>query len=429
MIPHVVLLVSITGLVFTYPFDGYFRFTLSVVVLATLLLYFQKLPVIRISTAVGVLILLFRTVIKYPFLDETLSGVLMHNLPSFGYYLAYGLLFKGLKVRDYTGNIPALVLLLSLCDITSNCVELIIRSELVGRTLEEVLTRVVAVGVGRALLAVIGYYSLKRYRDFVLAEDHAARYAELILIIAKLKAELFYLKKSSADIELVMEKGYTLYQTLNAVYPGELSQTDSPAARALAIARDIHEVKKDYYRVTRGIEEILNVAVSEEGLPLAEFFQIVEQNTRRYINGLDKPITITFNYTGDLVTDQYYAIVSILNNLIINAVEAVDATGIITVSGQCGGGRLVLSVADNGPGISPEEMELIFAPGYSTKFSEITGQMSTGLGLSHVKNLTEALAGKITVSSQPGKTVFAVTFLLENLAVSRSGPGVSRYIG
>lgn len=418
MIAHVILLVSITGLVFTYPFDGYFRFTLSVVVLATLLLYFQRLPIIGIATGAGALILLFRTALKYPFVDETLLSTLIHNLPSFGYYLSYGLLFSVLKVRDYKGNIPALILLLSICDIGSNCVELIIRSELVGRSLEDVLTRIVAIGVGRSVLTVIGYYSMKRYRDFVLAEDHAARYAELIFIIAKLKAELFYLKKSSADIELVMEKGYTLYQALNAAHPGELAQVDSPAARALAIARDIHEVKKDYYRVTRGIEEILDVAVSENGLPLSEFFQIMEQNTRRYISGLDKSVTITFDCYGELVTDRYYAIVSILNNLIINAVEAVQTAGVITVTGQCFSGKLVLIVADNGPGISPEELEVVFAPGYSTKFCEVTGQMSTGLGLSHVKNLTESLGGKITLTSKPGKTVFTISIPLANLVVN-----------
>jgi two-component system sensor histidine kinase YcbA len=419
MIPHIVLLVSITGLVFTYPFDGYFRFTLSVAVLATLLLYFERLPIVRVAAASGGLILLFRTAIKYPFINETLLNAALHNLPSFSYYLTYGLLFKALRVRDYTGNVPALVLLLSICDIASNCVELIIRWELSGRSLETVLTSVVSVGIGRAVLAVAGYYSLKRYRDFVLAEDHAARYAELILIIARLKAELFYLKKSSGDIELVMEKGYTLYQTLNAANPGELAQADSPAARALAIARDIHEVKKDYYRVTRGIEEILDVAVSEEGLPLDEFFQIVEQHTRRYISSLDKPVTITFDYEGKLVTDQYYAIVSILDNLITNAAEAAQSSGVIAVTGLCSGGKLVLTVADNGPGIRHGDQELIFAPGYSTKFSEVTGQMSTGLGLSHVKNLTELLGGEIIVISVPGKTVFTVALPLAKLAVTR----------
>ncbi|MBP2664166.1 MAG: glnK [Firmicutes bacterium] len=412
---NAVLLVSITGLLFTYPFDGYFRFTISVVVLATLLLYFKRLPVLRIAVLSGALVLLLRIVLKYPFIDDTLFSAFVHNLPSFGYYLSYGLLFKVLKIRDHTDSIPALILLLSLCDITSNCVELIIRRELVGRSLETILIPLVAVGVCRALLAVVGYYSLKRYRNFVLAEDYATRYADLILIIAKLRSELFYLKKSSADIELVMEKSYTLSQTMNKVCPGELAQLDSPAARALEIAREIHEVKKDYYRVTRGIEEILDVAVSDEGLPLSEFFQIVEQNTRRYINSLDKPVTITFTYNGELITDKYYNIVSILNNLIINAIEAALPTGVITVTGQCSDGKLVLVVADNGPGIASEETELIFAPGYSTKFSEVTGQMSTGLGLSHVKNITESLGGEIQLTSKPGKTVFTVLLPLANL--------------
>lgn len=415
---HVILLVSMTGLIFTHPFDGYFRFTLGVVVLATLLLYFRRLPIMRVAAAAGGVMLLFRIIIKYPYVEESLLSVFMHNLPAFSYYLAYGILFSILKVRDYRGNIPTLILLLSICDIVSNCVELMIRQEPGGRSLETVLTSLVAVGVARSILIVIGYYLMKRYRDFVLAEDHAARYAELIFIIAKLKAELFYLKKSSADIETVMEKGYNLYQKLNEAHPGELVRSDSPAARALEIARDIHEIKKDYYRVARGIEEILDVAVKKEGLPLSEFFQIIEQNTRRYIKRLDKPVSISFVHYGDVVTDKYYAIVSILNNLIINAVEAVDPAGIITVTAKYSGGKLQLVVADNGPGILPEDLEVVFAPGYSTKFSEITGQMSTGLGLSHVKNLTESLGGEVALTSKPGKTVFTISLPLTNLAVS-----------
>ena len=418
LILYVILLISITGLIFVHPFTGNFRFTLSVAVLATLLLYFESLPVVVVAIISGGLILLFRTALKYPFVDVTLIEALLNNLPAFIYYLTYGVLFRMLEVRDYIGSMPVLILLLGICDIASNCMEIIIRGELFGRSLETILTSVVGMGFARAILAVIGYYALKRYRDFVIAEDQAARYAELILIMARLKAELFYLRKSSSDIEIVMEKGYLLYQKLKDETPSNLSNTDSPAAKALAIARDIHEVKKDYYRVTRGIEEILNVAVNVEGLPLAEFFQIVEQNTQRYISSLDKRISIKFAYSGHFVTDQYYTIVSILDNLITNAVEAIESVGVITVSGHYNKGKLILTVVDNGPGVSPEEIELIFAPGFSTKFSEVTGQMSTGLGLSQVKYLAESMGGEVTVASQPGKTKFVVTLPLRSLVLS-----------
>jgi two-component system sensor histidine kinase YcbA len=217
-------------------------------------------------------------------------------------------------------------------------------------------------------------------------------------------SELYYLNKSSQDIERVMEDSYWLYKHLHA-----RGEADPSAVQALAVARNIHEVKKDYHRVAAGIEAILHPSSTVKGLRLAEIFFIIEQNTRRYLAGIDKKIAITFSYEFDFVSDQHYAIVSILDNLIINAVEACGETGVIRVTERTEAGEIVFAVEDNGCGIKAEDFDLLFAVGYSTKFSPDTGKMSTGLGLSHVKNLTEMLDGTVTVASEAGMTRFTVT--------------------
>ena len=59
---------------------------------------------------------------------------------------------------------------------------------------------------------------------------------------------------------------------------------------------------------------------------------------------------------------------------------------------------LVFAVSDNGKGIGKKERELIFEPGFTTKFNPETGHVSTGLGLTHIRILLEHLEGKININ-------------------------------
>jgi two-component system sensor histidine kinase YcbA len=378
----VVLLVGLAGLAYIYPFHTHFRFTVSVAVLATLLLYFPRLPAFTTAVLSGVAIFVGRSAVQLTFDAVAFAQVMAINSPSIIYYIFYGICFQALGIRRRVDNLPALILFLTVSDVGSNLVELATRGDPLRGNPETVFSSLIGVAVLRAVLAVGAYYALRRYQTFVLAEEQVARYAELTLMIAQLKAELYYLNKSSQDIERVMEDSYWLYKTLHA-----RDETDPNAAQALGVARNIHEVKKDYHRVAAGIEAILRPSSAVKGLRLAEIFFIIEQNTRRYLSGIDKKITLMFSYEFDFVSDQHYAIVSILDNLILNAVEACGDTGIIRVTERTEAGEIVFAVEDNGCGIKPEDFDLLFAVGYSTKFSPETGKMSTGLGLSHVQNI------------------------------------------
>lgn len=410
----VVFLVGLTGLVYIYPFHTHFRFTVSVAVLATLLLYFPGLPPFATAVLAGVAIFIGRSAAQFTFDPLGFLQVMAINLPAIVYYVTYGACFQALGLRRMVDNPPALILLLSLIDVFSNIVELVVRGDPLQNP-ETVFSRLVGVAVLRAILGVGGYYVLRRYKAFVLAEEQVARYNELTVMIAQLKAELFYLKKSSQDIERVMEDSYWLYKSLHA-----RAGDDPEAAQALAVARNIHEVKKDYHRVATGIEAILHPSASVKGLRLSEIFLIIEQNTRRVLGG--KKIILTADHEADFVTDQHYAIVSILDNLIINAIEACGDSGEIRVRERGAAGKIVFTVEDNGCGISPEDSELLFEAGYSTKYCPHTGKMSTGLGLAHVKNLAEMLGGTVEVKAVPGEhTRFTVTLPANNIVLADEG--------
>lgn len=94
-------------------------------------------------------------------------------------------------------------------------------------------------------------------------------------------------------------------------------------------------------------------------------------------------------------------------NLLLNAIEAVSEGGKITVwtkSTSIQGKRFgELGVRDNGPGIEPERVNLVFTPFYTSK------TQGTGLGLSNVKRIMDAHKGTVEVRSRKGR---GATFLL-----------------
>jgi PAS domain S-box-containing protein len=102
------------------------------------------------------------------------------------------------------------------------------------------------------------------------------------------------------------------------------------------------------------------------------------------------------------------ALEQVWNNLISNAIQAMDNTGgsltlkVRPVAAPDGSRRVEVSVTDTGPGIPEEVRERIFEPFYTTK------RTGTGLGLAITKQIITAHKGAISVSSIPGGTVFQV---------------------
>jgi two-component system sensor histidine kinase YcbA len=404
---HVVLFVSLGGMVSIYPFEqSYFRFSLSVSILSMLLLYFSHLPALITALLSGLSVLGLRSLIYLPLGMSDFLAALVHNFPAITYYFVFGICFHLLKVRQHTKQLPLLIVLLCLMDVFGNIAELMTRGEFLEINVEYMITSMVTMAVIRAIIAVAGYYGLKKYHASILAEDQLTRYVTMNVMVAELKTELFFLKKSASDIEKVMADSYELYQSLQSEFCPKadyLQQRAELSSHALSVARNIHEIKKDYYRVTVGIEDVLKPSTLELGIPLSEVFSLIKQNAYRNLAYNQRNISIDFHYTKDftIVSIYVYTIVSILNNLLSNALEACSDGCKIIVQQYFHGENVVFEVQDDGPGIEENDFSVIFAVGYSTKFCPNTGKMSTGLGLSHAKSLTEFIGGTIQVRSQP----------------------------
>jgi signal transduction histidine kinase len=85
----------------------------------------------------------------------------------------------------------------------------------------------------------------------------------------------------------------------------------------------------------------------------------------------------------------------VLVNLLLNAAQAMNGRGTVTVEGQRLKGRVRVTVRDEGPGIPPEDQERIFEPFFTTR-------SGTGLGLAVSRRLVEEQGGRLWAESRPG---------------------------
>jgi PAS domain S-box-containing protein len=91
-------------------------------------------------------------------------------------------------------------------------------------------------------------------------------------------------------------------------------------------------------------------------------------------------------------------------NLILNAVQQMPDGGQLTITARHEGKQLKIAFADNGKGIPPDKLDLIFEPFYTTR------KHGTGLGLAISQQIMEQHHGRITARNNPaGGAVFIVT--------------------
>jgi len=86
-------------------------------------------------------------------------------------------------------------------------------------------------------------------------------------------------------------------------------------------------------------------------------------------------------------------------NLAVNARDAMPEGGTLAIVTRRDGDRVVVELQDSGEGVSPEDLERVFEPFFSTRAPDL----STGLGLSTVRDLVQLAGGRVALESQPGQ--------------------------
>lgn len=146
-------------------------------------------------------------------------------------------------------------------------------------------------------------------------------------------------------------------------------------------------------------------------IPLMEdVLVLVEKDLQRY------RIRLTTQFEGQpFAAVNSGQIQQVLLNLIINARQAMEQGGTLTVAVRSNSeqAQAEISIRDSGCGIAPDKLRRIFEPFFTTKTVDEQGQGGTGLGLSLAKDVMETHGGRIRVESAVGVgTTFTLKFPL-----------------
>ena len=178
---------------------------------------------------------------------------------------------------------------------------------------------------------------------------------------------------------------------------------------------DLKMIMDEAQRCKVIVKDLLNFARQQEVLAQDTDLQalvnevIIKVNNRRKFEGVQ--ILKAFDPNLPHIQADPAQLQQVFINLLNNAADAMEAGGKITISGKRLDAKTVeLRVADTGSGISPDNVEKLFTPFFTTK----PAGKGTGLGLSIVYGIIKMHRGQIHVESQVAQgTTFVITLPIQ----------------
>lgn len=249
-----------------------------------------------------------------------------------------------------------------------------------------------------------------------IALDNEKKLAELTRSHAELRASQEALARTETLRALGQMAAGVSHDLKNILNP--LSLHLQLAARCITQARyddatrNIKEARQTLSRGVETIERLRDYGRQEreprtEEVDLGVLAREASKIARPRMSGRGGAVTaIKEEFAPAVVRGRSAEIVSALVNLIVNAIDAMQSGGNITLrSGQDALGSWV-QVEDDGPGMSPEVERRVFEPFFSTK-----GDQGTGLGLSMVFACMQRHGGSVKLTAVEGQgTAFTLHF-------------------
>jgi two-component system sensor histidine kinase GlrK len=170
-------------------------------------------------------------------------------------------------------------------------------------------------------------------------------------------------------------------------------------------------IKEESNRMISLVNSLLDLSKMEAGMMVFNFVQhdikpLIQQVTREIGPIAEtRKIGIETDIANTLpnVKIDINRILQVLRNLLVNAVKFTPKGGNIRVITKSEGDQLMVSIKDNGPGISEEHLDTIFDKFQQVNILESNKITGTGLGLSIVKHIIYAHGGRVWVESTLGQ--------------------------
>ncbi|MEE8479810.1 MAG: PAS domain S-box protein, partial [Desulfobacterales bacterium] len=251
----------------------------------------------------------------------------------------------------------------------------------------------------------------------------------------RLEAQLHQAQKMESVGLLAGGVAHDLNNVLSGIvsYP-ELLLLDLPEDSKLR--EPIKTMKESGFRASAIVQDLLTVArgvaATKEPLNLNDLVKdYINSPEFKRLKEFHPVVTIKLNLYSNLlnITGSHVHIRKVIMNLVSNASEAIDGSGNVIISTMNRyidrplkgyddvtiGEYAVLTVSDDGSGISSGDLERIFDPFYTKK---VLGRSGTGLGLAVVWNVVQDHEGYIDVKSDEYGTMFELYFSITRDEIS-----------
>jgi two-component system sensor histidine kinase BaeS len=181
-------------------------------------------------------------------------------------------------------------------------------------------------------------------------------------------------------------------------------------------------IEEHNYLLTRLVEDLRTLALADSGqLELVKTPTDLSDLVKRVITRLepqaaDRQIKIRYSLSESplYVNVDPQRIEQILNNLLDNAMRYTTQGGWVRIQTSIIDKICILTVQDNGPGISSEDIHRIFERFYRAEKSRSRAEGGTGLGLSIAKKIASAHGGSLKADNHPdGGAIFTLTLPIE----------------
>lgn len=383
-IMFIAIVTALTGELKIMPFEGEaFRFALGGIMFFLLILIYPPVSVLRTGTITAMTVVVFRVTEEMLLGADLVESLRMH-VPVFLFYFVIALGWHFVDLEKYKSFPLQLGSLAFLFEVASNTSEHALRNWWMHGTMLEMREWGILVGV--ALLR--SFFTVGLYSSVALSKEKQ-RVEEMLGVGSELYAEALYLQKSMNHIEQITASGHELYRILRKEGLSVLS------TRALQITQEIHEVKKDSQRILAGLSKWSD----RQGVTsfyISDLLELVVTSNEKYGELIGRECTVETMIEIDFRTDQHVPLLAVLNNLVSNAVEAIEQIGTVGIHVAGDEKSVTFRVEDTGKGIPEAYEEVIFEPGFTTKFDE-QGVAATGIGLSHVAAIVESMHGTFSV--------------------------------
>lgn len=245
------------------------------------------------------------------------------------------------------------------------------------------------------------------------ATERAARYGELARSYAELKASREALARSerlrilgqmaagiSHDVKNILNPlGLQLEVVRRRIAKGDLQGAHSTLDNMRDVIHHGVEVVERLRAFSRQAPEV------SESVDVARVVATAVELSRPRV-ALFSGVELVVETIPDLsIRARASELASAMVNLIVNATEAMQDGGTITISAGATAGEVWIRVADNGPGIPAEIANNVFEPFFTTK------KEGTGLGLAMIYAFVQRFSGRVTLETTPGKgSTFTLLF-------------------